>query len=125
MKWIVLAGILAWAAPAGAHEWYTGLHGKNGQLCCGAEDCEPTVFQERKGDFYFLTREKRWLRVPTERITFLPVPGDESDPDPHRAHLCYRIASDFDQREYSESVFEDDAGDKLRFFCGFIPPGAI
>ena len=122
---IVAALTAALATPAAAHEWYQGLHGKDGQLCCGADDCEPTVFEERRGEFYFYTREKHWLRVPSERITFLPVPGDESDPNPHRAHLCYRGAFPFDVENHPENVFTDDAGNKLLFFCGFIPPGAI
>ena len=121
---IVAALTAALATPAAAHEWYQGLHGKDGQLCCGADDCEPTVFEERRGEFYFYTREKHWLRVPSERITFLPVPGDESDPNPHRAHLCYRLATPFDSNR-PENVFPDDHGVNLYFYCGFIAPGAI
>lgn len=121
---LTIAVVCLLATPALPHEWYSGLHGKDGQLCCGADDCEPTVFEERHGDFYFYTREKHWVRIPAERITFLPVPGDESDPDPHRAHLCYRPPGVYDNPS-SANVFPDDAGGAIYLYCAFVPPGAI
>jgi hypothetical protein len=59
-----------------AHDIYTGVHGRNGQLCCGGEDCAATSYRERGGQYEFLTRERQWIAIPEERITFLPVPGD-------------------------------------------------
>lgn len=92
-----LAGALplAWLASpvqVSAHDIYTGLQGKNGQLCCGGSDCAATVYRERGGSYEFLTREKAWVSIPAERITFLPVPGDPPSSESHLAHLCYRAS---------------------------------
>jgi len=111
------------AAPlsvARAHDIYTGVHDKTGQLCCGGEDCAATSYRESAGRFEFLTREQRWVEIPEDRITFLPIPGDRSDPDTHRAHLCYRAASEADRLRNRDNVFGD-----ILFFCAFIPPGSI
>jgi hypothetical protein len=117
------AGALA-AAPLSlsqAHEIYTGVHGKNGQLCCGGNDCAATVYRERGGTFEFLTRENEWVTIPEERITFLPIPGDPPSDDSHHAHLCYRTATPYDRVGQSAiNVFEN-----IFLYCAFIPPGAI
>ena len=123
LKLLAIVALVA-ARPAHGHEWYSGLHGKDGQLCCGAQDCEPTVYEERRGDFYFFTREKHWVRIPADRITFLPVPGDESSPDPHRAHLCYRSPTVYDDVR-PQNIFPDDAGGQIYLYCAFIPPGSV
>jgi hypothetical protein len=109
----------AWTT-ADAHDIYTGLHGKNGQLCCGGDDCSATVYRERRGGFEFLTREGTWISIPIERITFLPIPGEDlGDGDSHRAHLCYRKATDVDQMGIgAANVF-----DGIFLYCAFIPPG--
>jgi hypothetical protein len=61
------------------------------------------------------------VAIPQARITFLPIPGDEPSADPHRAHLCYRRASDEDRKgPWSSNVFGD-----IFLYCAFIPPGAI
>ena len=57
---------------AQAHDIYTGVHDKTGQLCCGGSDCAATLYRESGGHFEFLTREQRWVEIPEERITFLP-----------------------------------------------------
>ena len=111
------------ARPAHGHEIYTGVTGKDGQLCCGANDCEPTVYEEREQEFYFLTREKHWVKIPGDRITWLPVPGDEDVTTPHHAHLCYRVANHDEVQTWN--VFPDDGGESIYFYCAFIPPGAI
>lgn len=104
-----------------AHDIYTGVRGKNGQLCCGGNDCAATLYREQGGNFEFLTRESRWVKIPPERITFLPVPGDSPSDDSHRAHLCYRQANDDDRLgPYSTNVF-----DSIYLYCAFIPPGSI
>ena len=116
---VIAALTLLWR-PAAAHDIYTGVYGKNGQLCCGGNDCAATTYRE-EGDRYFcLTREKKWVRIPSDRITFLPIPGDKSDPDTHLAHLCYRLASDVDYTAQGSNVF-----DGIVLYCAFIPPGAI
>ena len=108
-------------SAAGAHDIYTGVHGKNGQLCCGGNDCAATSYRESGGRFEFLTRERRWVAIPEERITFLPIPGDQSDSDTHRAHLCYRSATDGDRvGPLASNVFDD-----IYLYCVFIPPGSI
>ena len=57
---VALGGVLAAAtfSVASAHDIYTGVHGKNGQLCCGGDDCAATSFRERGGQFEFLTDRK-------------------------------------------------------------------
>jgi hypothetical protein len=37
---VVLAGLVA-AAPAQAHDWYTGLMNRQGVSCCNDRDCHP------------------------------------------------------------------------------------
>lgn len=107
--------------PALAHEIYLGLHGKNGQLCCGGDDCALTSYRERGGAIEFLTREGEWIAIPQERITFLPIPGDAPHDDSHAAHLCYRHATENDRGGYaSSSVFGS-----IFLYCAFIPPGGV
>jgi len=104
-----------------AHDIYTGVHGKDGRLCCGGNDCAATSYREEGGHFEFLTRESRWIAIPSDRITFLPVPGDPPSDDSHHAHLCYRSATDEDRSgPYSANVFGG-----IYLYCAFIPPGSI
>ena len=119
---VALGGVLAVASSSAvsAHDIYTGVHGKNGQLCCGGNDCASTSFRERGGHYEFLTREQQWVAIPQERITFLPIPGDRPSDDSHYAHLCYRQATDQDRvGAFSSNVFED-----IYLYCAFIPPGS-
>lgn len=118
-----LGGALAMASysAADAHDIYTGVRGKNGQLCCGGSDCAATTYRERGGGFEFLTREQQWVAIPQERIIFLPIPGDPPNNDLHHAHLCYRSATDYDRAgPASSNVF-----DSIYLYCAFIPPGSI
>lgn len=118
-----LAAVLLAASFAGAsaHDIYTKLKGRDGMLCCGGNDCAATTWRERGGAFEFLTRERRWVSIPADRITFLPVPGDPPSDDSHHAHLCYRPALDSDRAGGGASnVF-----DGIYLFCAFIPPGSI
>lgn len=120
---LALGGALVSAscAAASAHDIYTGVHGNNGQLCCGGNDCAATSFRERGGQYEFLTREREWIAIPQERITFLPIPGDPPNDDSHRAHLCYRSATEGDRfGPASDNVF-----DTIFLYCAFIPPGSI
>jgi hypothetical protein len=103
---------------ARAHDIYTGIHGKNGALCCGGTDCASTFWRERKGHYEFLTRERIWVEIPEDRITFLPIPGEPADPPPNFAHLCYRAATESDRLgPASSSVFDD-----IFLYCAFIKP---
>lgn len=120
---MTLGGALAAVSlsSVNAHDVYTGVKGKNGQLCCGGDDCAATSFRERGGHYEFLTREQQWIAIPEERITFLPIPGDPPNDDSHHAHLCYRSASDNDRLgPASSNVFDD-----IFLYCAFIPPGSI
>ena len=106
---------------AAAHDIYTGVKGKDGLLCCGGNDCATTAYRERAGQFEFLTREERWVAIPEERITFLPIPGDPPANDAHHAHLCYRGATDSDRVGWrAANVFGD-----IYLYCAFIPPGSM
>lgn len=47
---LALAAALVMAAtPALPHDIYTGVRGKDSQLCCGGSDCAATVYRERGG----------------------------------------------------------------------------
>jgi len=104
-----------------AHEIYTGVHGKDGQICCGGDDCAATIFRERGDRYEFLSREGHWIFVPVDRITFLPIPGDPPSPDGHRAHLCYRNPGRYDA---PESLVGGD-GQTIHLYCAFIPPAGM
>jgi hypothetical protein len=116
--------IIASFSAASGHDIYTGVHGRNGQLCCGGNDCAATSYRERGGAYEFLTREQHWVSIPQERITFLPIPGDppdESGDESHHAHLCYRSATESDRLgPMASNVFQD-----IYLYCAFIPPGNI
>jgi hypothetical protein len=89
LRYLVCAvEVMAGAQSTYSHEIYTGLHGRGGQLCCGANDCSAAIYREHGEVFEFLTRENIWVEISKDRITFLPVPGDTRSGDPHRAHLC-------------------------------------
>ena len=122
----VRAGLAAIAAlllplPALSHDIYSGIHGRNGQLCCGGDDCFQTIWRERQGRYEFQKRDGLWVELPEDRITFLPIPGEPPDGPPNMAHLCYRMANDYDKGgPLAASVFGD-----IFLYCAFIPPGAI
>ena len=116
-----LALVHAPFSGASAHDIYTGVKGRNGRCCCGGSDCAATSYRESAGRFEFLTRERRWVSIPEERITFLPIPGDRDDSDTHHAHLCYRPATEGDRfGPLASNVFDD-----IYLYCAFIPPGSI
>lgn len=117
---------LALVPAAHAHDIYTGVYGKGGQLCCGGSDCAVTSYRERGGEFEFLTRERHWISIPAERITFLPIPGDPPSNDSHKAHLCYRepSAGGYDTVYSPSNVFTGD-GQSIFLYCAFIQPGGV
>jgi len=129
--WAVLCVVVGFLiARAHAHEIYTGLKDKQGQLCCGSDDCEPTHYRIEHGEAYaFLTRENHWVVIPKDRITFLPVPGDDDwskDTDPeHRAHLCYRKSEDLHGNGPTDEYVSEDGQQFIHLYCAWIPPGSI
>ena len=124
---LVGVSIAALAARlACAHDIYTGLHDKSGQLCCGGADCAVTTYREHGERYEFLTRENHWVTIPKDRITFLPVPGDDYVTDRiNRAHLCYREATDSDSMAGMSGNVMSGEGQSIYLYCAFIPPGAI
>lgn len=125
LLWIVTFALLIFIAGFGtghawSHDIYTGVHGKNGQLCCGGTDCAATFWRERKGRYEFMTRERTWVEIPEDRITFLPIPGEPADAPANFGHLCYRFATEADRLgPASVNVFGD-----IFLYCAFIKPGA-
>lgn len=119
---VVLIVLFIWTCvvgPVHAHDIYTGVHGRDGQLCCGGDDCATTFWRERKGHFEFLTRERTWVEIPPDRITYLPIPGEPEDAPANFAHLCYRPATESDRLgPAAGNVFGD-----IFLYCAFIKPG--
>ena len=128
---VIAVGLMPASAPA--HDIYTGVHGKDGQLCCGGTDCAATVYKLERGHYFFMTRNDplagdapasaaHWVEIPEDRITFLPVPGDvDTGDDQHHAHLCYRLAMPGDRAgNGAGNVFGN-----IYLYCAFIPPGSI
>lgn len=120
MKAAIVVVLLALSPSAHSHEIYTGVYGKNHQLCCGGNDCAATIYRESGGDYEFLTRENAWVTIPQDRITFLPIPGDPPSNESHHSHLCYRPANDSDRIVAPRNVFGD-----IFLYCAFIPPGGV
>jgi hypothetical protein len=75
-----------------------------------------------KGRYEFYTREGQWVEIPEDRITFLPVPGDDvTNTETNRAHLCYRPPTDYDRSGPNiVNVFGP-----IYLYCAFINPGSI
>lgn len=132
MKAILLAAVMM-IEPALAHDVYSGIKGKDGQLCCGGDganpDCRRTVFRERGSSYEFRTPDGDWLPVPSDRITFLPLPGDGDDAETHLAHLCMRsdkdVVSAWREHGREDHIMATVSGSEVVFFCGFIPPGGM
>ena len=109
------------SGPAQPHDIYSGLHGRDAQLCCGNSDCSATIYREAGAHYEFLTRERQWVAIPQDRITFLPIPGDsDEDAAPNRAHICYKLAGPTERAQTPDHVFGD-----IFLYCAFIPPGSI
>lgn len=122
---LLLCLMLVTLSPAFGHDIYTGVHGKDGQLCCGADDCFATFYRGAGNDFeFFIMAENRWIRLPKERITFLPIPGDPSTNVEHHAHICYRVADETDKASINDNI-TNRIIDGLVVWCAFIPPGGV
>lgn len=136
-RWRVAAIVLCVAAIAGfylreayAHDIYTGVTGRDGQLCCGADDCFRTTWREHGEEFDFLLPlARRWITLPRERVTFLPIAGDDYSPIngdiQHYGHICYRPATEFDHRPDAVQRDHLTADGEWVVYCAFIPPGGV
>lgn len=120
MRAIAIACVALLAAgPALAHDIYTGVKGKDGQLCCGGTDCAKVEYHIKGAgaEFQVSISRNEWVWIPNDRITFLPVPGD---PDQGDAHLCSRPATDGDRINQPEKVFGT-----IYLYCAFLDPGSM
>ena len=137
MKALILVAAMCCASLAMAHDIYNGLRMKDGTLpCCGgsdagaARDCWRTIYRERGGDFEFRTRSGDWVHVPTDRIQFTPIPGDQvEEGETHEAHLCYRddpqTVENYHEYHNTDRLLKTVSGKEIVFYCGIIPPGGL
>ena len=102
------------------HDIYTGIRGKDQQLCCGGDDCFLTEYRIHKGHYLFLTKENNYVDIPEELITFLPVPGEKLE-KVNAAHLCYRGLNSTDVG-IKVIVGKEQS---IYLYCAFIPPGGV
>ena len=123
--WFAFAlAMFSMTGPASPHDIYTGVTGKDGQLCCGAEDCFRTTYAERKAHFFFHLKPEDGgaeLDIPADMITWMPVVGDTADGPANKAHLCYRRYQASD--DLNQNFAKRRVGDFL-VYCAFIPPGS-
>ena len=89
--------IAASFSAVSAHDIYTGVHGKNGQLCCGGTDCAVTSYRE----------QRRPLRIPDARAAM--------DRNPRGAHhLPADTRRSARQQRWPPRAFVLSLGNQLR-----------
>jgi hypothetical protein len=137
MRLAAFAFLFAVSAPAWPHDIYTNLRMKDGTLpCCGgpdagaSRDCWRTIYRERGGDFEFRTNSGDWVHVPTDRIQFTPIPGDQNvEGETHEAHLCYKddpqTVENYHEYHNTDRLLKTVSGKEIVFYCGIIPPGGL
>src|SRR5690349_11581154 len=77
-KLVAGIAVLCLSSSVLAHDIYTDLHDRNGNLCCGRQDCMPVEATVRPDGSYFLPR--------TGEI----IPADMAMPSPDsRFHHCF------------------------------------
>ena len=80
---LILFLLLATAAPAGAHGWYTGLRNRSGISCCEDKDCRPVglcVLPDRKEG---LLIEGMCRPIPWDKVLNVASPDGG-------AHACWQ-----------------------------------
>jgi hypothetical protein len=119
-----------YSQKAFSHDIYTGVYGKDHQYCCFGDangvagDCAPALARVNGNNIEFNVRGKEWVSVPRDRVTFLPLPGEEDqvhDEAPEGmvwGHFCGRPRRDEDMSYNPNNVFGN-----WYFYCGFYPPG--
>lgn len=119
--------ILHFQSPALSHDIYTGVTGKDGQLCCGEDDCFVTTYEEKKQHFFFRLKKEDGeiaIDIPADSITWTAIPGDDPGGAANKAHICYRkvvLPSDLMNPNFAKRIIDST----WLVFCAFIPPGAI
>jgi hypothetical protein len=113
------------ARPSFGHDIYTQLRSPNGQLCCGGDpvtgDCEAVKEQDYKvllnGDVIIHSkRHNAMIRVGSDKITWLPVPGQD-EPAAWCGVPRYKVYL---------APFNDANPDKAFWtYCMFIAPGGV
>lgn len=108
------------------------IHGPKGQLCCNGSsdgqtgDCAPTLAKAEANDVAYLVGGKTWVRVPNDHVTFLPVPGEETQVLPPAGeglvwgHFCGVVPNAAQASYRSKDIF-----DGVLVYCAFYPPGSI
>ena len=65
---VVLVLLLASAAPAEAHDWYSGLRNGDGTPCCDAQDCRPVGLCVRPDGTKGLVIEGACRPIPRDKV---------------------------------------------------------
>src|SRR5262245_27744930 len=90
MRGLLLSLTFLLPAPATAHDWYNGLHARDGALCCNQSDCHELVWSQVRrapdGELELLI-EGRWLPVPYKAI--LPIKSRDG-----HVHACWPAGSE-------------------------------
>ena len=122
----VFGGVIAVAArspAASAHDIYSGVHGKNGQLCCGGDDCAATFYRERRRPFRIPDARAAMDRDPRGTHHFPADSRRTATRTSIRTARIYAIArrqTPIGSAPHSSNVFDD-----IFLYCAFIPPGSI
>lgn len=102
---LIFASVECWA-----HDPYTGLRDRAGQLCCSGEDCEVInnyFVHSDGGAAFYSSRWKQWIHIYPDQITWMALPGGS-------AHWCGRVMLPMDAPT-----------GMLITFCAFIDPNAF
>jgi hypothetical protein len=83
--------LLLAAAPAAAHEWYTGLKSNDGESCCNERDCAPTPMCIGGAGHEGLLLGGICFPVPWDKVLDVPSPDGA-------AHVCWENHPDHHSR---------------------------
>jgi hypothetical protein len=62
--------------PIRAHDIYSHLKDGEGKSCCDERDCQPAHYRLSQRGVKMLV-DRRWIDVPSEKIQYLSLPGDD------------------------------------------------
>jgi hypothetical protein len=102
-----------------AHDVYTTLRSRTGQLCCTDRDCEAVTYRLLPdGDvFVFSSKQNAIIRVPKNMIVWSPIPGS-----PYEAHWCGAKMGPVMGDVYPP-VGPGEADPSYVTYCAYIDPG--